>query len=303
VIYNEVIDVMRSVMHIFKKKKEDAKRKKLMLTGNQVSSTIKQLLEDEDKDENEGFIMEKSLIIEAWTRYRPNSKDNSPRDGNNVRKRDIHEIYGEAFIQKLLANVKQKKYAGKDQKITEDDKLKQHLTNLLVGTKMTAQPEDDEGPLKVPEAELHLIEDFLDKFIFISDSSTTKDIIDLNLALKALPLKVEEFNIYRIDLINFNLIQKSLIAFQNDDQDELFNYYDNRNKNRLRKIMKKATENDYSTEEIKNLTSQTMKALDHLCLLLGTVGISNVLSEKEKNRTTAMSQEGGYSKIVPLGEL
>ena len=87
-----------------------------------------------------------------------------------------------------------------------------------MGAKATAQPEEyDEAPLKVPEAELHLIEDFLDKFIFISDSSTAKDIIDLNLALKALPLKVEEFNIYRIDLINFNLIQKSLIAFQNDD--------------------------------------------------------------------------------------
>ena len=85
-------------MHIFKKKKEDAKRKKLMLSGNQVSSTIKQLLEDEEKDENEGFIMEKALIIEAWTRYRPNSKDNSPRDGNMARKRDIHEIYGESFI-------------------------------------------------------------------------------------------------------------------------------------------------------------------------------------------------------------
>jgi hypothetical protein len=62
-------------------------------------------------------------------------------------------------------------------------------------------------------AELHLIEDFLDKFIFVSDSSTSKDLIDLNLALKALPLKIEENNIYRIDLINFNLIQKSLIAF------------------------------------------------------------------------------------------
>ena len=72
------------------------------------------MLEDEDKDDDEGFIMEKSLIIEAWTRYRPNSKDNSPRDGNMARKRDIHEIYGEHFIQKLLANVKQKKYAGKD---------------------------------------------------------------------------------------------------------------------------------------------------------------------------------------------
>jgi len=91
---------------------------------------------------------------------------------------------------------------------------------------------------------LRLIEDFLDKFIFISDASTSKDLIDLNLALKALPSKIEESNIYRIDLINFNLIQKSLIAFQNDDQDELFNYYDNRQKSRLRKITKKAQENE-----------------------------------------------------------
>jgi hypothetical protein len=91
---------------------------------------------------------------------------------------------------------------------------------------------------------LHLIEDFLDKFIFVTTSSTSKDLIDLNLALKALPIKVEETNIYRIDLINFSLIQKSLIAFQNDDQDELFNYYDNRHKVRQRKMLKKATEND-----------------------------------------------------------
>jgi len=89
-----------------------------------------------------------------------------------------------------------------------------------------------------------LIEDFLDKFIFVTTSSTSKDLIDLNLALKALPIKVEETNIYRIDLINFSLIQKSLIAFQNDDQDELFNYYDNRHKVRQRKMLKKATEND-----------------------------------------------------------
>jgi len=58
-----------------------------------------------------------------------------------------------------------------------------------------------------------LIEDFLDKFVFIADASSSKEQIDLKLALKALPNKIEEHNIYRIDLINFNLIQKSLIAF------------------------------------------------------------------------------------------
>ena len=53
--------------------------------------------------------------------------------------------------------------------------------------------------------------------------------------------------------MNFNLIQRSLIAFQNDDQDELFEYYDNRNKERLKKITKRAENNEMSTEEIKNL--------------------------------------------------
>lgn len=57
--------------------------------------------------------MEKALIVEAWTKYRPNSKENSPRD-TGLRKKDIAEIYGEIFMNKLLAGVKQKKYRGKN---------------------------------------------------------------------------------------------------------------------------------------------------------------------------------------------
>ncbi len=58
-----------------------------------------------------------------------------------------------------------------------------------------------------------MIEEFLDKFVFSSDASTSKETIDLNLALKALPTKVDEHNIYRIELISFKIIQKSLIGF------------------------------------------------------------------------------------------
>ena len=84
----------------------------------------------------------------------------------------------------------------------------------------------------------------MDKFVFVLDASATKEEIDLNLALKALPEKIDEHNIYRIDLINFSLIQKSLIAFQNNEQDELVNFYDNRTKLRMRKLNKKATGNE-----------------------------------------------------------
>lgn len=75
VIFNEVIDVMQSIIHIFKKRKEEAKRKRLLL-NSQVSNTIKAMLDEDDS--NEGFIMDRVLIIEAWCKYRPSSKENSP---------------------------------------------------------------------------------------------------------------------------------------------------------------------------------------------------------------------------------
>lgn len=112
---------------------------------------------------------------------------------------------------------------------------------------------DEYQRMKIPEEELQLVEDFLDKFVFVSETSTANEQLDLNLALKALPVKVDESNIYRIDLMNFNMVQRSLIAFQNNDQDELFEFYDNRSKQRLRRIIKRATDNDTQTEEIKNL--------------------------------------------------
>lgn len=124
---------MRSIMHIFKKKKDEAKRKKIIMNQN-VSNTIKDLLNDDETEES--FTLDKSLIIEAWSKYRPSSKENSPREGiQSPKKKDIQEIYGEQFLNRLLANIKQKKYRGKNDKINDDDKLKQHLTSLLVAGK------------------------------------------------------------------------------------------------------------------------------------------------------------------------
>ena len=138
-----------------------------------------------------------------------------------------------------------------------------------------------------------MIEDFLDKFVFISEGSTSKEQIDLNLALKSLPLKVEVSNIYRIDLLNFNLIQKSLIAFQNDDQDELINFYDNRNKARLRKITKKAGENENQTEEIKGLAQLCMASLTKLMVVVG--GVANMPDLERQGK-----KGGEFSKVAPI---
>lgn len=47
----------------------------------------------------------------------------------------------------------------------------------------------------------------------MGDSITSKEFIDINLTLKALPYKIDEKNLYRVDLTNFSVVQKSLIAF------------------------------------------------------------------------------------------
>ena len=65
---------------------------------------------------------------------------------------------------------------------------------------------DDNDVRNIPEEEYHLIEDFLDKFVFISDANISKEQIDISLVLKSLPKKIDKENLYRIELINFSLI-------------------------------------------------------------------------------------------------
>jgi hypothetical protein len=57
-----------------------------------------------------------------------------------------------------------------------------------------------------------MIDDILNRFILISEG-TNREQIDLKLALRALPYKVDDNNVYRIKMYNFQIVQRSLIAF------------------------------------------------------------------------------------------
>ncbi len=61
-------------------------------------------------------------------------------------------------------------------------------------------------------------------------------------------------------------MQRSLIAFQNDDQDELFNYYDNRNKNRLKKLQLKANYNENQTTNLTKIAKKLKDTVKRLIL-------------------------------------
>jgi len=70
-----------------------------------------------------------------------------------------------------------------------------------------------------------------------------------------------------------------LIAFQNDNQDELFKYYDNRNKTRLNKLKSKASITKDQTHELKELGSTVLSILKKIA----NVGEANGLKSGKEN--------------------
>ena len=56
-----------------------------------------------------------------------------------------------------------------------------------------------------------------------------------------------------MELFSFKTLQEAIIAFLNADQDELFQFYDSKNKTRLRKLRMKATETKKLTQDLDKL--------------------------------------------------
>jgi hypothetical protein len=183
--------------------------------------------------ENQGYILEKQLIKSAWAKYRPESAVPSPRDGAQAAqakdRNDLNQVFGLVFIEKLLKSVKNRLYKGrkmfdfeqrkrrhkqnqKKAKIEEEEEEVQFRNDFNI----KSQHMMDDDPLRtrnIPSQELQMVDDFLNKFIFISQGTTSKSQIDINLVLKALPAKIDMHNLYRVDMIGFSVIQKSLISF------------------------------------------------------------------------------------------
>lgn len=84
IIFNEIMDVMKSIMLLFNKKKDENGRRKSIFQDPKKNKLLAKGLND--FDESESYIMEKKLIVEAWSKYRPNSAENSPVNSDEGRK-------------------------------------------------------------------------------------------------------------------------------------------------------------------------------------------------------------------------
>lgn len=90
----------------------------------------------------------------------------------------------------------------------------------------------------IPEKEILLVDEFLTKFTIVSESSMN-DHLDIILMLKALPNKISQKNITATEMFNFRIFQEALIAFQNKELVNAFEYIDDKNRERIQNVKEK----------------------------------------------------------------
>lgn len=94
---------------------------------------------------------------------------------------------------------------------------------------------------------------FLSKFAVIQPNQETLT-IDLDIVVKSFPKVINNITMKKIDLLNFNQMQQVLISFFNDDQDEMFTYFDGRMNGRLEQLKEQTTLNNGNMARILEIT-------------------------------------------------
>jgi len=135
------------------------------------------------------------------------------QDQDRQDSKEVEEIYESGVIVS----------PGMNQNISNSASQLFRLNNLNKYKKKKEKEEKEDFGV-IPEEELVFVESLLSRFIIPQDTSNQEQ-INIKLALRCLPSRVQEYNFPRLDLINFKNTQLALIAFQNDDQDEIFDYY------------------------------------------------------------------------------
>ncbi|TNV87722.1 hypothetical protein FGO68_gene8854 [Halteria grandinella] len=106
---------------------------------------------------------------------------------------------------------------------------------------------------QITEEEAWEVDNFISKFTILQQNQETMT-IDLDLVSKGFPKQVSKHGIKKTQLLNFQKMQRILISFFNDDQDEMFNYYDNRMTRRLDILRDSTQQNSTHLDRILEVT-------------------------------------------------
>lgn len=119
---------------------------------------------------------------------------------------------------------------------------------------MISQEEQDidMDDFEIPEKEVKLMNMFLNKFTIVSENSINEH-LDILLMLRALPNKIRDDTVDQTDQFNFKIFQESLIAFQNRELVQAFEYFDEKNRERIDGVKKKIEESKKSLTDVKDI--------------------------------------------------
>jgi len=111
--------------------------------------------------------------------------------------------------------------------------MNESSSKISFGRSATVE-EFKESGLYYSATEEALAKNFLSQFTFVSRSSSND--VNLKYFVKALPMKITMANLHRCSYYQFFTVQKSLIEIKYYEVDEMFQFYDNRNKTRFKNI-------------------------------------------------------------------
>ena len=110
----------------------------------------------------------------------------------------------------------------------------------------------DMSDFKISDQLVRLVDSFLTKFTIVSESSINEH-MDIMLMLKALPNRITKITIEQIEMFNFRVFQESLIAFQNVDLVNAFEYFDEKNRERIQNLKEKLSSQKNNLNDVKDI--------------------------------------------------
>jgi hypothetical protein len=112
------------------------------------------------------------------------------------------------------------------------DKIGNDVTN----TANSIEIDDvDMSDFEIKDTDKQLMEKYLMRFTINKDNSINQD-IDISLMIKALPNRSNEYLCQLNEMFCFQIFQESLVAFQNQEMVLAFEYFDQKNSQRVQVV-------------------------------------------------------------------